>query len=133
MTKKLAALLLVLGLVISAWAGEHRMKNASDLVPSATGKVQVEVDDNGNRVVKIRVYHLVDPAKLSPPRNGYVAWVQAKGKDPELLGKLAVNEDYEGKLEATTPYQSFAVFITAEENPTPESPAGTEILRADLT
>lgn len=133
MTKRLAALVLVLGLVISAWAGEHRMKNASDLVPSATGKVDVDVDDNGNRVVKIRVYHLVDPAKLSPPRNGYVAWVQAKGKDPEMLGKLAVNEDYEGKLEATTPYQSFTVFITAEENPTPESPSGTEILRADLT
>jgi hypothetical protein len=133
MTKKLASLLLVLGLVVSAWAGEHRMKNASDLVPSATGKVKVEVDDNGNRVVKIRVYHLVDPAKLSPPRNGYVAWVQAKGKDPELLGKLAVNDDYEGKLEATTPYEAFTVFVTAEENPTPESPSGTEILRADLT
>jgi hypothetical protein len=53
--------------------------------------------------------------------------------DVELLGKLAVYDDYEGKLEATTPYQSFTVFITAEENPTPESPSGTEILRADLT
>ena len=133
MRKKLASLLLVLGLAVSVWAGEHRMKNTSDLVPSATGKVKVEVDDNGNRVVKIRVYHLVDPAKLAPPRNGYVAWVQAKGKDPELLGKLKVDDDYEGKLEATTPYQAFNVFITVEENPTPESPSGTEILRADLT
>lgn len=133
MTKKLASLLLVLGLVVSAWAGEHRMKNSSDLVPSATGKVKVEVDDNGNRVVKIRVYHLVDPAKLTPSRNGYVAWIQAKGKDPELLGKLKVNKDYQGELEATTPHQAFNLFITAEENPAPDSPSGTEILRADLT
>jgi hypothetical protein len=133
MRKTLVALLLAAGLLVPAWAGEHRMKNASDLVPSATGKIKVVQDDNGNRVMKIRVYHLVDPAKLSPPRNGYVAWVQVKGKDPELLGKLKVNEDYEGQLEAVTPYPAFKVFITAEENPTPERPSGTEILRADLT
>ena len=100
MRKTLVALLLAAGLLVSAWAGEHRMKNASDLVPSATGKVEVKVDDNGNRMMKIWVYHLVDPAKLSPPRNGYVAWVQAKGKDPELLGMLKVNENIAGHAES---------------------------------
>lgn len=132
MRKTLVALLLAAGLLLSAWAGEHRMRNSSDLVPSATGKVEVDTDDNGNRVLNVRVYHLVDPEKLSPPRNGYVVWVQANGKDPENLGMLKVDKDLEGSLEGTTPYKNFKVFITAEEDPKPDQPSGTEILRADL-
>lgn len=132
MRKTLVALLLAAGLVLSAWAGEHRMKNSSDLVPSATGKVDIDKDDNGNQRVKVRVYHLVDPEKLSPARNGYVVWVQPKGKDPELLGMLRVNKDWEGTLEGTTPYKNFTVFVTAEENPKPDAPSGTEILRGEI-
>jgi hypothetical protein len=132
MRKILVALLMTSGLLLSAWAGEHRMKNSSDLVPSATGKVDVDRDRNGNHVVKVRVYHLADPEKLSPARNSYVVWVQAKGKDPENLGMLRVNKDLAGSLEATTPYNHFTIFITAEENPKPDRPSGTEILRGEI-
>jgi hypothetical protein len=132
MRKTIVALLLAAGLVLSAWAGEHRMKNSSTLVPSATGKVDVDKDKNGNHVLKVRVYHLVDPEKLTPPRNGYVVWMQPKGKDPENLGMLKVNKDLEGSLEATTPYKNFTVFVTAEENPKPDSPSGDEILRGEI-
>lgn len=132
MRRILVALLLAAGLFISAWAGEHRMANKSDLVPSATGKVNVKEDDNGNRRVKVNVYHLVDPERLNPPRNGYIVWIQSKDKDPEALGMLKVDKDWKGELEGTTPYKNFTVFVTAEENPKAERPEGTEILRADL-
>jgi hypothetical protein len=132
MRKMLIALLLAGGLAVSAWAGEHRMANKSDLIPSATGKVEVKEDDNGNRRIKVRVYHLVDPERLNPARSGYIVWIEPKGKDPEPLGMLKVDKDWKGELEGTTPSKSFSVFVTAEENPKSERPEGTEILRADL-
>lgn len=82
--------------------------------------------------MKVRVYHLADPEKLAPPRNGYMVWVPAPGKEPEPLGMLKVNKDLEGSLEATTPYKHFTVSVTAEENPKPDRPEGPEILRADV-
>ena len=132
MRRILVALLLAAGLLVSAWAGEHRMMNKSDLVPSATGKVEVNEDDNGNRVLKVRVYHLVDPERLNPARSGYMVWIEPKGKDPEPLGMLKVDKDWKGELEGTTPFKSFSVFVTAEENAKAERPEGTEILRAEL-
>jgi hypothetical protein len=132
MRRMLVALLLAAGLFISAWAGEHRMANKSDLVPSASGKVVVKEDNNGNRKVKVQVSHLADPERLNPVRSGYMVWLEPKGKDPEPLGMLKVDKDLKGEIEGTTPYKSFSVFVTAEENPKPERPEGTEILRADL-
>ena len=132
MRKTLLALLLAAGLFVSAWAGEHRMANKSDLVPSATGKVDVDEDDNGNRVLKVRVYHLVDPERLNPARSGYMVWIEPKDKDPEPLGMLKVDKDWKGELEGVTPHRSFSVFVTAEESPKPDRPEGTEILRAEL-
>jgi len=126
------ALLLVMGLLASLWAKEFRMKTSSDLVPSAAGKVELDTDRNGNHVAKVRVYHLPDPEKLNPAKNAYVVWIQAKGKDPENVGQLKVNEDLEGNLAATTPYNKFEVFITAEDNPKPDRPTGPEILRAEV-
>jgi hypothetical protein len=132
MRKLSISLLLVMALLASVWAKEFRMKTSSDLVPSAAGKVELDKDRNGNRVAKVRVYHLPDPEKLNPAKNAYVVWIQAKGKDPENVGVLKVNEDLEGKLEATTPYNKFEVFITAEDNPKPDRPSGPEILRAEV-
>jgi len=126
------SLLLVMALLASVWAKEYRMKTSSDLVPSAAGKVELDKDRNGNRVAKVRVYHLPDPEKLNPARNAYAVWIQAKGKDPENVGILKVNGDLEGQMEATTPYNKFEVFITAEDNPKPERPSGPEILRAEV-
>jgi hypothetical protein len=132
MRKTLIALLLAVALFVSAWAGEVRMVNKSDLVPSASGKVEVKEDDNGNRKLKVRVYHLADPEKLNPARSAYLVWIEPKGKDPEPLGMVKVNKDLKGELEGTTPYKNFSVFVTAEENPKAEHPGGPEILRAEV-
>jgi hypothetical protein len=132
MRKMLLALLLAAGLFVSAWAAEFRMVNKSDLVPSATGKVEVKQDDNGNRKVKVHVYHLADPEKLTPARSAYMVWLEPKGKDPEPLGTLKVDKDLKAEIEGTTPYKIFSVVVTAEENPKAERPEGAEILHADV-
>ena len=61
-----------------------------------------------------------------------MVWTQARGRDPENKGQLSVNKNLEGKLEATTTYEEFDVFVTAEGNPNVTSPTGPEILRGTI-
>jgi hypothetical protein len=79
--------------------------------------------------VEVQVKHMATPQSLTPARQGYLVWVQPRGKDPELLGTLRVNEGLEGSLKAITPYKEFEVFVTAEDSLKPEAPSSTVILR----
>lgn len=128
----LLALALVLLFAVASWAKEFRFENNNSVDPAAAGKVDVDHDRNGNDQLKIHVYHLPDPDKLSPPRSAYVVWVQPAGQPPEKLGQLKVNEKLEGSLSATTPYKTFDVFITAEDNLHSDAPNGSEVLRAKI-
>jgi hypothetical protein len=46
---------------------------------------------------------------------------------------LRVNtDDMAGSFRTKTPYKSFDIFVTAEDNPKPDSPSGTEVLRGTV-
>lgn len=105
---------------------------ASPSVPGAKGKVDIDKDQNGNRKVKLEVQHLAKPNTLTPAQTGYVVWIQARGKDAENKGQLRVNGNLDGKLETTTPYEEFDIFVTGEENPSATAPAGPEVLRGTI-
>jgi hypothetical protein len=116
---------------ISAWGREDRLVNTG-AAPAAEGKVLTDNDRNGNTHVDVQVKHMATPQSLTPARQTYLVWVQPRGKDPELLGALRVNEDLEGSLKATTPYKDFEIFVTAEENMRPESPSSMVILKGSV-
>lgn len=118
-------------LATAAWGREDRLVNTGT-APAAEGKVITENDRNGNTSVEIHVKHMATPHSLTPAKQAYLVWVQPRGKDPELLGALRVNEDLEGSLKATTPYKDFELLITAEENMKPESPSGMVILKGSV-
>jgi hypothetical protein len=105
---------------------------ASSSVPAAKGKVDVDKDQNGNRKVKLEVQHLAKPSTLTPAQTNYVVWIQARGREPENKGQLAVNDKLEGKLETTTQYEAFDIFVTAEGNPSIAAPEGVEVLRGTV-
>ena len=105
---------------------------ASSSVPAAKGKVAVDKDRNGNRKVKLEVEHLAKPSTLTPAQTNYVVWIQARGKEPENKGQLTVSDKLEGKLETTTPYEAFDLFVTAEGNPNLTSPEGPEVLHGTV-
>ena len=96
-----------------AYAKEFPL-TASPSVPAAKGKVDVDKDHNGNRKIKVEVQHLAKPSTLTPAQTAYVVWTQARGRDPENKGQLSVDKNLEGKLETTTTYEAFDVFVTAE-------------------
>jgi len=105
---------------------------ASSSVPAAKGRVDVNKDQNGNRKLKLEVQHLAKPSTLTPAQTNYVVWILARGREPENKGQLSVNEKLEGKLETTTPYEAFDIFVTAEGNPNVAAPEGLEVLRGTV-
>jgi hypothetical protein len=105
---------------------------ASPSVPAAKGKVDIDKDHNGNRKVKLQVQHLAKPSALTPAQTNYVVWTQARGREPENKGQLSVDKNLEGKLETTTTYEAFDIFVTAEGNPNVAAPQGLEVLRGTI-
>jgi len=133
MRNRNTVLFVIFALLLStaSWAREDRLTNTG-LTPAAMGKVTTDNDRNGNTGVEVEVKHMASPESLTPPKTAYVVWIQARGKDPEILGLLRVNHELEGSLRATTPYKDFDIFITAEENPKPASPSGMVILKGTV-
>src|SRR5579884_3901668 len=127
------ALLLLTGLLLTtiAWGREDRLVNTGT-APAAEGKVITDNDRNGNTGVEVQVKHMATPQSLTPPKQTYLVWVQPRGKDPELLGALRVNDGLEGSLKATTTYKDFDILVTAEDNMKPEMPSSIVILKGTV-
>jgi hypothetical protein len=115
-------------LTATAWGREDRLINTG-VAPAAEGKVSTDNDRNGNTGVEVQVKHMATPQSLTPAKQAYLVWVQPRGKEPELLGALRVNEHLEGSLKAATPHKEFEIFVTAEDNLKPEMPSSVVILK----
>lgn len=127
--RKVAVFLLFSFLLATvAWGREDRLNNTG-AAPAAEGKISTDNDRNGNTGVDIEVKHMATPQSLTPAKTTYLVWVQARGKDPEMLGALRVNENLEGSLKTSTPYKTFDVFITAEDSMKPDTPGSMVILK----
>jgi len=118
-------------LATAAWGREDKLTNTG-LAPAAEGKIITDNDRNGNTGIEIHVKHMATPQSLTPARQGYLVWVQPRGKDPELLGALRVNSDLEGSLKAATTYKDFEVIITAEDSMKPDTPSSAVILKGTV-
>jgi len=119
-------------LATAAWGREDRLTNTG-AAPAAEGKVNTDNDRNGNTGVDVQVKHLATPQSLTPAKQTYLVWVQARGKDPEILGALRVNDNLEGNLKAATPYKDFEIFITAEDNLKPDTPSSMVLLKGSVS
>ena len=129
LSRKVALFLLCCFLLATAaWGREDRLVNTG-VAPAAEGKVNTDTDRNGNTGIEVQVKHMATPQSLTPAKQTYLVWVQSRGRDPELLGALRVNENLEGSLKAATPYKEFEIFITAEDNLKPETPSSMVILK----
>jgi hypothetical protein len=118
-------------LTISAWGREDRLTNTG-AAPAAMGKVITDNDRNGNTGIDVQVKHMASPGSLTPAKTNYVVWIQPRGKDPEALGVLRVNEGLEGSLKTSTTYKDFDIFITAEDSLKPESPSSVVVLKGTV-
>ena len=130
--KTLILIVTIFFLTALAAAAEEDRLVSTGVAPAAEGKVVTNVDRNGNIEVEVQVKHLASADKLTPAKQTYFVWVQGRGKDPEPLGTLRVNENLEGSVKATTPYKTFDLFVTAEDNMKPATPSSMVVLRGSV-
>ena len=127
-----AALLLIFCVSLASCARKIRFDNSS-IVPAAQGTVKVKVDNNNNHSIKIDVRHLADPARLTPAKSVYVAWIETDGKGPQNIGQLRtssglISNTLKASLEAVSPFKPTRLFITAEDQANIEYPSSYVVL-----
>lgn len=133
MRRLLPATWIAIVLVLTGLAEARDIRLTADpSVPAAAGKAQLNHDRNGNLQLKVEVKHLAKPTNLTPPKQVYVVWIQARGKRPENQGQLKVNDNLEGSFEGTTSFEAFDIIITAEDSPAVASPTGPSVLRGSI-
>ena len=122
---------LFFGLSCLAIAAEVRL-TADQSVPGAMGKARLSKEKNGNLKLKVEVHHLAKPGALTPSRQNYVVWTEARGKSPENRGVLKVNDKLEGNFEDTVSNEDFEIFITAEDNAKIDVPTEPRLLMGTM-
>jgi hypothetical protein len=132
MNRRIAICAFIVSLSVGlAVASEVRL-TSDPSTPAAVGKAHLNKEKNGNLKLKVEVYHLAKPSALTPARQTYVVWTQARGKDPQNLGVLKVNGKLEGNFEDTVANQDFDIFITAEDSASAQIPSEPKLLKGTI-
>lgn len=98
-------------------------------VPAAQGRVDTNLDQNGNTNLNIHVKHLAEPTAIAPGANAYVVWVQPSGSNTyQNVGTLKVNQNLEGTYKTNVPYRNFRMIITPESNTMSQAPSGVTVM-----
>jgi hypothetical protein len=104
----------------------------SVVVPSASGRVKMKKEKNGNYDLAISVRDLTSARNLVPPRETYVVWSQTKQNGIMNIGQLGTSRSFlsrgfKASLSTSSPYKPKRIFITGEDKPTVTSP-GTQVV-----
>jgi hypothetical protein len=115
-----------------AYAAKKYPMTAASIVPGARAEAVISKDENGNTKLKMRVQHLANLENLTPRATAYVVWLQERSGNPENQGQLKMDKNLKATFETVTPFKSFDVFVTAEQDPRAKSPSGPEVLKATI-
>jgi outer membrane protein OmpA-like peptidoglycan-associated protein len=87
----------------------------TESMPQASGEAKVQARANaGLTNIELTVKGMTPPSKLGAEYLTFVLWVVTPDGRTGNSGELLINKNGEGKLNATTPAQTFSIIITAE-------------------
>jgi hypothetical protein len=87
----------------------------TEFMPQANGEVKVEAKAKaGTTNLDVTVKGLTPPTKIGAEYLTYVLWVVTPEGRTGNSGELLINKNGDGKLNATTPAQTFSMIVTAE-------------------
>ena len=115
-----------------AYAAKKYPMTAALIVPGARAEVAISKDKNGNTRVKMTVQHLANLENLTPRASAYIIWLQERGGNSENQGQLKMDKNLKATFETVTPFKSFDVFVTAEQDSRVKGPSGPEVLKATI-
>ena len=102
----------------------------TDLMPQATGEIKVAAKAGATNI-DVKIKEMTQPSKLGAEFLTYVLWVVTPDGRTGNTGEILINENGEGKLNATTPGQTFAMIVTAEPYFAVRTPSEMVVLEND--
>ena len=100
--------------------------------PNASGEAKVEAKKGGTDI-ELKVKGMPQPSTLGAEFLTYVLWAVTPDGSTSNLGELVTDSKGEGKLNASTPSQTFAMGVTAEPYFTVTLPSEVVVLENDTT
>ena len=113
-------------LFFASCAHKEMFQNSS-VVPGAQGSVTFGHDGNKNATLDVKVSHLANPEKLTPPRKVYVLWETTDAGGARNIGRIEVSS-FKGRLKTVTTDKAKRIFITAEDDANVAMPSGAPVL-----
>src|SRR6267378_2535426 len=102
----------------------------TDLMPEATGEIKVAAKAGATNI-DVKIKEMTQPSKLGAEFLTYVLWVVTPDGRTGNTGEILINKNGEGKLNATTPAQTFAMIVTAEPYFAVRAPSEMVVLEND--
>lgn len=103
----------------------------TDLMPQGNGEARVQAG-TGTTTVDAGINNMSQPSTLGTEFLTYVLWAVSPDGRTNNLGEILLDKDGKGKLSATTPFQTFSLFVTAEPYFAVRQPSETVVLQNEL-
>jgi outer membrane protein OmpA-like peptidoglycan-associated protein len=100
------------GYRVGGWSTKVDLKG-TELMSQAVGDAKVEAKQ-GKTNIEVSIRDLQQPTKFGAEFLTYVLWVITPDGRTGNTGEILVSKNGEGKLNATTPAQTFSMIVTAE-------------------
>jgi outer membrane protein OmpA-like peptidoglycan-associated protein len=103
----------------------------SDLMPQGNGEAKIDAG-KGVTSVEVQIQNMSQPSTLGTEFMTFVLWAVSPEGRTSNLGEIIIDKDGKGKLSATTPFQTFSLFVTAEPYFAVRQPSESMILQNEL-
>jgi outer membrane protein OmpA-like peptidoglycan-associated protein len=104
----------------------------TDVAPNANGEGKVQAKQGGTEI-EVKVKGMPQPTTLGAEFLTYILWAVTPDGATTNLGEIPIDKDGEGKLNTSTPSQTFAMGITAEPYAVVALPSEVVVLVNDTT
>jgi outer membrane protein OmpA-like peptidoglycan-associated protein len=103
----------------------------TDLMTRGSGEAKVEAG-TGTTNVEAQIQNMAQPSTLGTEFLTYVVWAVSPDGRTNNLGEISIDKDGKGELSATTPFQTFSLFVTAEPYFAVRQPSESVVLQNQL-
>jgi outer membrane protein OmpA-like peptidoglycan-associated protein len=103
----------------------------AELMPQGNGEAKIEAG-RGSTSVDAEIKNMAAPSTLGAEFLTFVLWAVSPEGRTSNLGEIVVDKNGSGKLTATTPFQTFSLFVTAEPYFAVRQPSELVVLQNEL-
>lgn len=105
----------------------------SSVVPAARGYVKITRDKNLNYSINISISNLAEVFRLEPSKLSYIVWMVTDDASILNMGKISSTTGFLTKklmatFETVTPLKPIQIIITAEDDPSRQTPGQQVVL-----